>query len=475
MNTEKQIEHPKVFISYAWGTKEHDEKVLALATELMEVGIEVVLDKWDLKEGNDTYSFMEKSVSDDSITNVLILIDPNYVKKANARVGGVGTETQIISSEVYNRVEQSKFIPVVFERDEEGNVCKPHYLNVMLHFDLSKADNYDEEFQRMVRFLYGIETYKKPELGNAPAWLNDESSISYKTAVKSDYFRSKNNESEKLNKYSESLQEIKEQVLNYEFTKESVVMKYLELKPYRDNFLVLLKDSDYVQNSYELISVFLEELMNTIRVQNVDCSSLKQSFVHECFIYVVAYFLKKKQWKSLRYMLNKTYFVAESYFNHDNDSYNCFYVFNGELDEAVNKRDGKVYLCGTAELWVENINIDICSKAEFVFGDLFCYSASLMITNYDNDWPWFPLTYAYENSYNGLLSQFTKKLVSSEHLEHLCFVLNYDSEFDFKQRFMKIEEMFKAGELRQQNYGATFNSANNFWNYITTDNLGRRN
>ena len=120
MNIEKQIEHPKVFISYAWGTKEHDEKVLALAIELMEVGIEVVLDKWDLKEGNDTYSFMEKSVSDDSITNVLILIDPNYAKKANARAGGVGTETQIISSEVYNRVEQSKFIPVVFERDEEG-------------------------------------------------------------------------------------------------------------------------------------------------------------------------------------------------------------------------------------------------------------------------------------------------------------------------------------------------------------------
>ena len=27
-----RIEHPKVFISYAWGTQEHDEKVIALAT-----------------------------------------------------------------------------------------------------------------------------------------------------------------------------------------------------------------------------------------------------------------------------------------------------------------------------------------------------------------------------------------------------------------------------------------------------------
>ena len=48
------IENPKVFISYAWGSKEYQEKVIALARDLMRDGIEVVLDKWSLKEGNDT-------------------------------------------------------------------------------------------------------------------------------------------------------------------------------------------------------------------------------------------------------------------------------------------------------------------------------------------------------------------------------------------------------------------------------------
>lgn len=123
-----RIEQPKVFISYAWGSQEHDEKVIALATNLKGDGVDVVFDKWQLKEGNDTFSFMEKSVMDESITNVLILMDPIYAKKANERAGGVGTETQIISSEVYNKVEQRKFIPVVFERDIDGNVCKPQYL-----------------------------------------------------------------------------------------------------------------------------------------------------------------------------------------------------------------------------------------------------------------------------------------------------------------------------------------------------------
>lgn len=156
-----KIAHPKVFISYAWGSQEHDGKVIALATDLKTDGVEVVFDKWQLKEGNDTISFMEKSVLDESITNVLILIDPTYAKKANERAGGVGTETQIISAEVYNKVEQRKFIPVVFEKDDEGNICKPQYLKGLLHFDLSTPDKYDTEYRRMVRTLYGIDTYKR--------------------------------------------------------------------------------------------------------------------------------------------------------------------------------------------------------------------------------------------------------------------------------------------------------------------------
>ena len=50
------IEKPKVFISYAWGSQEYQNKVLSFARDLVGVGIDVLLDKWDLKEGNDTYA-----------------------------------------------------------------------------------------------------------------------------------------------------------------------------------------------------------------------------------------------------------------------------------------------------------------------------------------------------------------------------------------------------------------------------------
>ena len=136
------IENPKVFISYAWSNEEYQNKVLSFATALMNDGVDVLFDKWSLKEGNDTYAFMEKSVVDEKVTNVLILLDPVYEEKANNRQGGVGTETQIISNEVYNKTDQTKFLPIVFERKENGDIPKPVYLKQTLHFDLTNDDTY---------------------------------------------------------------------------------------------------------------------------------------------------------------------------------------------------------------------------------------------------------------------------------------------------------------------------------------------
>lgn len=61
--TNPQIPIPKVFISYSWTTAVHEDWVLTLATRLMENGVDVVLDKWDLKEGQDIYAFIESMVN----------------------------------------------------------------------------------------------------------------------------------------------------------------------------------------------------------------------------------------------------------------------------------------------------------------------------------------------------------------------------------------------------------------------------
>jgi polyphosphate kinase len=51
---------PKVFISYSWSSQAHQSRIRQWAEQLVDDGIDVVLDIFDLKEGHDKFSFMEK-------------------------------------------------------------------------------------------------------------------------------------------------------------------------------------------------------------------------------------------------------------------------------------------------------------------------------------------------------------------------------------------------------------------------------
>ncbi|TXN06951.1 TIR domain-containing protein [Methylobacterium sp. WL103] len=59
--------HPKVFISYSWTTPDHEAWVIRFAEELRSQAVDVILDKWDLREGHDANVFMEQMVSREDI------------------------------------------------------------------------------------------------------------------------------------------------------------------------------------------------------------------------------------------------------------------------------------------------------------------------------------------------------------------------------------------------------------------------
>lgn len=124
------ITSPKVFISYSWSSPDYKSLVLQLDKDLMHDGVEVILDQWDLRSGHDKFAFMEQSIA--RADKVLILCDKVYVEKANLRTGGVGTETAIITPDVYGHYDQEKFIPVVMESFE----VMPTYLRNRIGIDL---------------------------------------------------------------------------------------------------------------------------------------------------------------------------------------------------------------------------------------------------------------------------------------------------------------------------------------------------
>lgn len=174
---------PKLFISYSWSAPSHEDWVLSLATDLRESGVDVILDKWDLKEGHDAHAFMEKMVTDKEIKKVALICDRLYAEKANGRNGGVGTEAQIMSAEIYSRQDQNKFVAILPERDREGKPFLPAYYKSRIYIDLSNPDIFSKNFEQLLRWIYDKPLNVKPELGKMPAFLADGASVSLQTAA----------------------------------------------------------------------------------------------------------------------------------------------------------------------------------------------------------------------------------------------------------------------------------------------------
>lgn len=166
---------PKVFISYSWA--QNKERVLNLADRLLSDGVEVVIDEYDFKEGNDKFAFMERCVVDPAIEKVLVICDRSYTEKSDKREGGVGDEITVMSPKIYGKAKQEKYIPIVFDKDEAGNPYLPALLASRKYIDMSDASVFEDGYSTLLHNLYDEPLRRKPALGKAPEWLVNPLSI----------------------------------------------------------------------------------------------------------------------------------------------------------------------------------------------------------------------------------------------------------------------------------------------------------
>ncbi len=167
----KKVKHYKAFISYSWTSSEHEKWVLELANQLVKNGVDAILDKWNLNPGNDKYTFMESMVLDKEIDRVLIICEHGYKTKADNRIGGVGTEVQIITPELYSKVDQNKFIPIIAEKGEHLDSFMPVFLKSRLGIDMSSPEVYEKGFEELLRLIINRPYYTKPSVGKLPEFL----------------------------------------------------------------------------------------------------------------------------------------------------------------------------------------------------------------------------------------------------------------------------------------------------------------
>ena len=163
-------EHPKVFISYSHDSPEHKQWVLELGTKLVQNGVDVVLDRWNLTPGDNFTQFMEVGVRD--FDWVLAVCTDNYVRKANNREGGVGYEVQIVTAQLVENLGIDKFIPII--RHASGQEKMPTFLGGRVYIDFTDDSQFNEMFNELLHKLYDEPVVEKPPLGEKPSFPKQE-------------------------------------------------------------------------------------------------------------------------------------------------------------------------------------------------------------------------------------------------------------------------------------------------------------
>lgn len=343
---------PKLFISYSWSTPEHEQWVIDLATQLVESGVDVILDKWDLREGHDSVAFMEKMVTDENIKKVAIVSDKIYAEKADGRNGGVGTETQIISRKVYENQSQDKFVAILPCRDEHGKAYLPTYYNSRIYIDLSEPERYNEDFEKLLRWVFDKPLYIKPEIGKRPEFLESANTTSLgatasfrraNDALKTGKSYANGATDEYLSLFTENLERFRIKQSDSKEFDDEVVENLGELASAKDEVLNVILSIAQYQATEEMIQKlhrFFERLIDytlppqSARSYNTADFDNYKFLVHELFLSTIAILCKNERFSAANLLLETPYYTRNdsSRFNHGAGTFSAFLQMPDSLD-----------------------------------------------------------------------------------------------------------------------------------------------
>lgn len=459
---------PTVFISYSWTSESHNDWVINLGSELMENGVDVKLDKWDLKEGHDAFSFMEKMVSDPEVNKVILICDKEYSNKADERKGGVGTEAQIITPELYSKKEQDKFVAIVKERDQDGKPFLPVFIKSRIFIDLSDQINYASNFDQLLRWIYDKPLFVKPSIGKKPAFLNTDSAIDF--GINSNLRRATNSISEGKENWSGLLEEVFETIVdkyaslrldtNGKEIDEIVLNNISEFLPIRNSLIQLFSLlGRYKKNhddAFALTHSFFENI-HQYNYPSINGGSYREAdfdnyrFInHELFLFANAVLIEQRAYRFVDYLLSNSYFLNKTS-NMTSGLYN-FPIFRRYLRSLEDYHKQKI---GTNRISIQadllksrtegsGVNFDRLMEADFVL-----YLRSIKCKE-----KWYPVTnlYAAETYYSPF--ELFARAQSSKYFNEIKILFKVENK----------EEM-----LQLINTATEYSYQNHSWDYRSLD------
>lgn len=323
---------PIAFISYSWSSQSHCERVRSYAERLVHDGVDIILDQWSLSEGQDKYAFMEKTVADPTVTHVLIFSDKQYAHKADERKAGVGTESQLISKEVYDKVDQKKFIPIVCERQEDGEPFLPAFLKSRIWIDFSTPEAINENWEKLIRVLYGKPIHEKPSLGSPPSFITEsETRPSLPTIGKFATLRDALINARPFMEYARKdfLKSAIEYVdtlrvrekPNVKHIDEKVLADLHSMLPIRDQLIdwfILEATPTSARQFDSLLTSFMEQVL-ALKYRPAEVTQWNEAwfdahslFVYELFLYLIAVLIASEKYSTVRHLLTTNYLLPDS-------------------------------------------------------------------------------------------------------------------------------------------------------------------
>jgi hypothetical protein len=154
----------QIFVSYSHDNDDHKAWVLQLATRLRSNSVDIILDQWHLNLGSDLAAFMEQGLS--KSRRVLCICSEKYIEKANSKLGGVGYEKQIITSELMNDLNSDWVIPVI--KNNPSSKKLPIFIAGRLYVDFENELLYEKNYEELLRNLVDEPVLPIPPLGPNP-------------------------------------------------------------------------------------------------------------------------------------------------------------------------------------------------------------------------------------------------------------------------------------------------------------------
>lgn len=401
-----------MFISYSWSTEDHQAWVIRLATQLREAGVDVILDKWDLREGQDAHAFMERMVSDPEIKKVVLICDRVYAEKANTRRGGVGTETQIITPELYAKTDQTKFVAVIAERDESGQPYLPVFVGSRIHVDLSDAEAYGRNLEQLLRWVFDKPLHAKPDLGKVPAFIDDTPGPSLRTtvlfqraldAVRNDRSYAQGSLEEYFERFTDNLEAFRITPDGQPGYDDQIVESVQQFLPFRNELIELVLTVARLRSG-RVLAATLHRFIERLRPYEFRPASNSgwQEFhasnyrfiVHEIFLYVLASLLKYERFDEVGYLFDNRYYMP----NLDRDDPMLAYHTIRHYIEAFehrNKRLSSRRISLRADLLIERCEGTGISQAQLMQADFVVFMRASLEGQPDSMMKWWPETLLY--------------------------------------------------------------------------------